>query len=380
MDWLNSLARAAGNARREWRAMRQRPFHFLIFFVTGQCNARCPFCFYWRERGQQAQELTLTEIERLAQTMPPFDILLLSGGEPFLRADLPELVTLFRRYNDIRTVSIPTNGLLPQRVESVTRHILESNPVLHLSINLSLDGLGGVHDRTRGVAGSFELVEDSLNRLTQLRPVYTNRIEIVLNSVICAENYETLPDLARYAATHYDLDGHFFEIVRGAPQDEAITIVPRDALRQIYEQVFPIQLDYLRHRAHGPFPVRWWRQMTRGGNLLYQYHIQYGNYVYGRRWDMPCLAGQTISVIDYDGQVRACELHAPIANLRDHDGDFNAIYHSPAMEAERTLAQSHQCDCTHVCFITSSRMHSARARFWSVPWLYLRYLIFHKIV
>lgn len=380
MGRLGLLFQAIDNIRREWRRMRQRKFHFLIFFVTGRCNARCPFCFYWRERGQEADELSLAEIERLAQTTPPFDILLLSGGEPFLRDDLTELVSLFSQHNSIRVTSIPTNGLLPDRVASTTERILESNPELNLSINLSLDGLGETHDRTRGVTGSFGKVEESVRLLTQLRQSYPSRLEVTLNSVICAENYETLPKLARYAATHYDLDGHFFEIIRGDPEDESMKAVPCAALRKVYEQVFPIQMEYFRRQARGPLPLRWWRRVTFAGNLLYQYHTQYGNYAHGRRWDTPCLAGHTIAVVDYNGDVRACELHAPVANLRDHDGDFGAIYRSSTMEAERVQAKSHQCDCTHVCFITSSRMHSPRVRFWLTPWLYLRYVLFRQVV
>lgn len=382
MGWINQLFQAANNARREWRAMRQPRLHFLILFVTGRCNARCPFCFYWRERSQETEELGLTEIERLAQTIPPFEILLLSGGEPFLRDDLAELVTLFCQHSGIQVVSIPTNGLLPYRIETSVARIMEFNPALHVSVNLSLDGLGEKHDRMRGVKGSFGKVEESIDRLVGLRRAHPGQLEVTLNSVICAENYETLPDLARHVSVHYDLDGHFFEIVRGDPLDESVTHVPPQALRNVYEQVLPIQLEYFHRQARGPLPLRWWRQMAFGGNLLYQYRTQYANYAYGQRWPSPCLAGQTIGVVDYDGQVRACELRAPIASLRDHNygGDLAAIYRSPAMEAERAMARSHCCDCTHVCFITSSRMHSPRVRFWLAPWLYVRYLLFRRVI
>jgi MoaA/NifB/PqqE/SkfB family radical SAM enzyme len=229
------------------------------------------------------------------------------------------------------------------------------------------------------VEGSFEQVVESLGRLVKLRRAHSDRLEVVLNSVICAENYRTLPDLARQALAHYDLDGHFFEIIRGDPQDGSMLGVPAESLRQLYEQVFPVQLEYFRRRARGPFLLRWWRQVTFGGNLIYQYRTQYANYVYGRRWAIPCLAGQTICVVDYDGRVRACELHPPVANLRDHGGDFGAIYSSPGMDAERALARSHRCDCTHVCSITSSRMHSTRVRFWLSPGLYLRYFLFRQV-
>jgi MoaA/NifB/PqqE/SkfB family radical SAM enzyme len=370
------LSRVLSNARREWRAMRQRRFHFLTFFVTGDCNARCSFCFYWQELGQGSKQMSLAEIERLAQTTPPFEILLLSGGEPFLRQDLAELVGLFCQHNEISVVSIPTNGLLSERIETITGQILETNPGLHVSVNLSLDGFEDVHDSMRGTPGCFAKGEDTLARLARLRQAHPGRLDVTLNSVICARNYETLPKLARHAAAHYTLDGHFFEIVREQSRDKSMLQVPPQALRQLYAELFAIQLSYFRARG----PLRWWRKMTFGGNLLYQYRTQYGNYVRGQKWTAPCLAGQTIAVVDYDGHVRACELHAPVANLRDHAGDFRAIYNSPAMEAERAKARSHECDCTHVCFITSSRMHSPRVRFWLAPWLYLRYLFLRQVI
>jgi MoaA/NifB/PqqE/SkfB family radical SAM enzyme len=295
-----------------------------------------------------------------------------------LRQDLVELVSLFRQHNGIHVVSIPTNGLLPQRIETTTGQILERNPGLSVSVNLSLDGFKEFHDDMRGVPGCFDKVEETLSRLTRLRRAHPDRLEVNVNSVICARNYEILPALARHAAAHYDLDGHFFEIVREQSLDKSVLSVPAEALRRLYTELSAIQLSYF--RAQKPFPLRWWRKVTFGGNLLYQYHTQYNNYVHGRKWAAPCLAGQTIAVVDYDGHVRACELHAPVANLRDHAGDFEAVYHSPAMQAERVKASSHACDCTHVCFITSSWMHSPRVRLWIAPWLYLRYLLLRRVV
>jgi molybdenum cofactor biosynthesis enzyme MoaA len=248
----------------EWRVMNQRRFHFLILFVTGRCNARCSFCFYAQEMERSAEQMSLAEIERLAQTVPPFEMLLLSGGEPFLRQDLAALVGLFCQHNDVRVVSIPTNGLLPGRIESTTGRILEGNPGLKVSVNLSLDGFAEIHDSLRGVPGSFDQVEQALARLTRLRQSYSGRLSVNLNSVICARNYEILPDLARHAAAHYDLDGHFFELVREQSRDKSMLQVPPDALRRLYAELFGIQLAYLERE---PFPLRWRRKVLLGRNL-----------------------------------------------------------------------------------------------------------------
>ena len=62
--------------------------------------------------------------------MPPFRTLLLSGGEPTLRKDLPDLVSVFLKHNRIRTVSVPTNGLLPQRISALAGAIAGIDPNL----------------------------------------------------------------------------------------------------------------------------------------------------------------------------------------------------------------------------------------------------------
>ena len=123
------------------RVVGPRRLDTLIFFVTGRCNSRCPNCFYWRRLNQTA-DLSLKEIEKMVQTIPKFNNLLLSGGEPFLRNDLPEIVTLFKKYCQIKSLSIPTNGLLVERIFKTTQQILEKNQNIDsIYLNISLDGL-----------------------------------------------------------------------------------------------------------------------------------------------------------------------------------------------------------------------------------------------
>src|SRR5437016_13141530 len=61
-------------------------------------------------------DLTYEEIDRISQTAPPFRKLWLSGGEPFLREELAEIVAMFVRRNGVRNVNLPTNGLLPEKL------------------------------------------------------------------------------------------------------------------------------------------------------------------------------------------------------------------------------------------------------------------------
>ena len=67
----------------------------LIFFVTSKCNLLCRHCFYWEELNLPKNELSLDEIEKVARSLPNLLSLSLTGGEPYLRPDLPDIAAAF---------------------------------------------------------------------------------------------------------------------------------------------------------------------------------------------------------------------------------------------------------------------------------------------
>ena len=127
----------------------------LIFFVTSRCNAKCRTCFYWEELNSD-DDLSFDEIERISATMPPFREIWLSGGEPTLREELVDVLSLFYRRNGVRSVNLPVNGLLPDRLVQVLESTFAACPELRVNLNLALDGIGPTHDAIRGVPGNFD--------------------------------------------------------------------------------------------------------------------------------------------------------------------------------------------------------------------------------
>ena len=87
---------------------------------------------------------------------------------------------------------------------------------------------------------------------------------------------------------------------------------------------------------------------------------------------MPCTASETSVVIDYNGDVRACELRGKLANLRDFDCDFQKFWQAGARQDEPASIVHDQCWCTHVCFIHDSLRHSPKALLYDVPLSYLQ--------
>ncbi len=87
------------------RVHRLKTPEVLVFYVLDTCNLRCSHCFYWKEVDDPRNAHSIEEIENLAKSLKePLELLTLTGGEPFLRKDLVEIVHLFVKYNKV-TVS-----------------------------------------------------------------------------------------------------------------------------------------------------------------------------------------------------------------------------------------------------------------------------------
>jgi MoaA/NifB/PqqE/SkfB family radical SAM enzyme len=358
----------------ELAVMRRHSFDMLIFFVTGQCNSRCRHCFYWRNTGPEHKGPSLENVRRLSRSLPAFRTLLLSGGEPTLRSDLAELVEIFRENSGIQTISVPTNGLVPRRVVEAARQIAQIDPQLSVTFNVSLDGFAPVHDAIRGVPGGFERAMQTLKELQEIGKQYPN-FQALVNTVICAENYEQVVPFAAHIRSTGLADGHFFELVRGDPPEASMKSVPPEALRRIYRALVPIQEAYLARTAwrkkRGLFGL--WRRVTDVGNLILRYRHQWSVYAQGRRWRFPCMAGEGIGVIDYDGRLRVCELRDASVDLSECGYDFAKAWDSPVIRGEAASAKTHQCDCTHTCFLGVSMRQNFVSRFLRSPWLYMLY-------
>ncbi len=349
----------------------------VILFVTSVCNARCRTCFYWLELNRKG-DLTLEELTKLSATMPEFQDLWISGGEPFLRKDLAKVISVFYHTNHIRDVRIPTNALPTAQTLQIVKEILQSCPELHLEVDISIDGFGETHDKIRGVAGNYQKALDTITALQTLRSQWPN-FTLYVNSVIVNENQEEVSALGAFFEKNTELDGHYFQIIRGDPKDTTLKSVEPEKLKQIYENVLPINFRYvskpLRKKSWlGPLMRAFWR-----AGYSFSYDTQYRNYTERTKWKMPCTAGQTSIVIDYNGDVRVCELRKPIGNLRKFNMDFKQFWNSIERKMEVRQVEFDQCFCTHICFIYDSMRHSKRVMLWELPSLYLRQL-FRQVI
>ncbi|MDP6510894.1 MAG: radical SAM protein [Dehalococcoidia bacterium] len=140
---------AYGDQLRYSESSHRRPV--VVWNTTQRCNLRCVHCYASAGDGHYPGELTTAEgralIEDLAQYGAP--VLLFSGGEPTMREDLVELLTLATA-RGLRAV-ISTNGTLI--TPDMARDMKRAGVVY---VGVSLDGVGETHDRFRGKKGAFQ--------------------------------------------------------------------------------------------------------------------------------------------------------------------------------------------------------------------------------
>ena len=295
-----------------------------------------------------------------------------------LRKELPEILHLFYLNNGIRWTNLPTNGLLPERTAEWVARICSANPELHLDLNVALDGLHEMQDSIRAVPGNFHKTLETLELIQPCRAKFQN-LRVNVNTVICAENFDHVLDIAEFVKRNCTVDGHYFNIIRGNAKEPALKRVPSHRLPALYREIQNIYQHYaptLLRRLNGLEGKL--AELYYQGTLALHNTIQLQNIDAPHPWPMPCTASETSIVIDFNGEVRACELRSPLANLRDFECDFGKFWETQSRKTESDSIVRDQCWCTHVCFIHDSLRHSPKALLYDVPVSYLESKLAHR--
>jgi len=182
----------------------------LTFFLTRRCNSKCPFCFYLKNDDSAPpgqDELSVEEIEKISRSLGKLLWLAFSGGEIYLRDDLPEISRIFHDNNKPAVMLFPTNGMLPEVVQAQTERILKECRKSVIAVKLSIDGVGKAHDALRATPGSFEHTLETYRLLEPLLVKYPH-FELGVNTVLCSENQDDMDAIIDFVSGLKNIGTH----------------------------------------------------------------------------------------------------------------------------------------------------------------------------
>lgn len=320
----------------------------LTFSVTNTCQSRCRTCAIWKlyqtNPEKRSEELTLEEIEKIFQSMGHIYVFNISGGEPFLRSDLFDIIVLACKHLTPGVIHIPTNAIAADRVEKCVRRILaflaDEHPSVRLTIKPSLDHIGQKHDEIRGVPGNFQKVIHIFERLKPMETDYPN-FHLELGTVISRWNVDDIAEIARFV-TSLGVGSYRNEIAEQRAemfnQADAITPSPIDYERAVEFFIREIRCNMGRSSR--------FQRITQAFRLVY-YQLAV-DIMKQHRQVIPCYAGISNAHLTPYGDVWACCTPGntqSMGNLREFDYNFKNLWTSTRARSVRQFIHHGRCHC-----------------------------------
>ena len=317
----------------------------LIYNCTFVCDARCEMCHNWKH-GDRKSDMSLEELDR-AMAHPfwgAVENLNISGGEPTTRNDLPEMVELFyKRLPRLRKLGINTTGLTPHRaIPMLTRLVefLAARGVL-VSIRVSLDGVGDIHDQVRHVKNGFDKALKTVEALQALAE-RTPSFQFGLAATIFATNLEDAENLLAWArARRLDIVFNMLRFTDNMLNNKELesTIGFGDREEQYMRKFF---LDRVREES-----------VLSGQAFMYLHYADMIANGYHRT--MPCPFQSQGLLLNPNGDLFYCENSKSIGNVRDDEAE--KLYFETTNLAHREELKEKVCaTCLSPCQVNVGAM------------------------
>jgi len=317
----------------------------LFVFATARCNASCPFCLNTpRAAGASGRndELSLDEIRKIADSLGTLSFLTLTGGEPFLRDDVSDIVDVFCMRCGTAWVTITTNGTLPEAISRHVRSILASHPSLLLTLQVSIDAVGPAHDASRRIPGAFDAVCRTMRELKFFRRSYPNfRVQVA--TPFDGPSGAEARAAWQYCRTNFEYDQHVFYLIRKPGErwtDDTNSIIPA-YLRLVREAA-------ARERSGNRLGLWGWF-VFRLAETVSEMTVRVKP---GHAWLCPCRAGEKFVTLYENGDLAPCEIRNDLRfqNVRETALSLPASVNAPlAGDIRRRVIRGERCACEWPC-------------------------------
>jgi len=287
--------------------------------LTYRCQMRCKMCNIWKFPTDKRKEITTKDLEKL----PKLKFINLTGGEPFLREDIEEIIEVSLK--KAKRVVMSTSGWHVDRILKIAEKFKNAN----LGIRVSIEGLSQKNDYLRGRAGGFDR---GLKVLLGLRNLGFKDIGFGITvSNDTSEDmlwlYELAKNLRMEFATAIVHNSYYFH-----KYDNKI---------ENMEEVISNFHEIIRRQLKEKNPKSWFRAFFNLGII---------NLVRGGKRMLPCEAGTVNFFIDPYGEVYPCNgleeniWKVSMGNIRDFE-TFEDIWFSERANKVREMVRACPKNC-----------------------------------
>lgn len=319
--------------------MRKRILYGTVI-ITYRCNAHCNMCDCFKDPTRPEEEITLKEIRKL----PEMAFTNITGGEPFIRKDIPEIVEELYKKSD--RIVISTNGYFTDRILS----LCERFP--RVGIRISIEGLQETNDAIRGIPDGFNRGYNTLKKLVEMRHPDVG-FGMTVQDMNCEDLvplYNISDELGMEFATATLHNSFYFRKTNNKIDNKLK--VSRNFEKLINELL------------SSKSPKKWFRAYFNHGLI---------NYIYGNKRLLPCDMSKNAFFIDPFCDVIPCNgmaQKAVMGNLREQNWD--ELWNSEKAEKVRECTRK----CERNCWMIGSASPAMHKYIWVPGW----WVIKHKFL
>lgn len=310
--------------------------------VTYRCNARCNMCSRFKAPSRPEEELTLETIRKL----PQMYFTNITGGEPFIRTDLKEIVAELYKKSD--RIVISTNGFFTERIIDLCREFPK------VGIRISIEGLEQANNEIRGLPDGFNRGYTTLKKLVEM-----GMKDVGFGMTVQDRNAKDLVPLYRLS------DELNMEFATASLHNSFYFVECRNIIhdRPMVAQAFE---DLINELLKSNQPKKWFRAYFNHGLI---------NYIYGQKRLLPCDMSFDTFFIDPYGDVMPCngtKDKEVMGNLNRQGWD--ELWNSPEAEAVRKKVRACDRNCWMIGSV-SPAMHKyiLKPAWWVVRHKFLRF-------
>lgn len=325
----------------------------MIFFITARCNLNCKHCFYLENLNKKNNELSLEEIDKLTRTMGKLLWISLTGGEPFLRKDIADIVKIFYRNTKFHVLSISSNGLLTDATVAAVSQMCQAAKNSYILVYISIDGLEQTHEQIRGAPRSFNKSLKTIEELKKLKSQFSN-LGVGTITTINAQNQHEMRDLALFLKNVVQPDTMTINMLRGKPRSTSLGEID---LKNYYA-FLDVEKEGWNSGDLGHFNMI-------GSTILKRREVRQKeiiSHIFDKNeYVIPCRAADISCVLSETGDLYACELlEEKIGNIRDHGLDFKSLWRSKKTSELKSFIKDTKCFCTYECAMTTNILFNPR--------------------